>query len=64
MAVLGYSPKLKMSLGLAFGAHFKHDFSTQIFLNTLFNTLSISIHTFFPSPDIKQKVLLSSYLDS
>ena len=26
MAVLVYLPKLKMSLGLAFGAHFLHDF--------------------------------------
>ena len=37
MAVLGYLPKLKGDLGLAFGAHFLHDFSIKIFL---FNTLS------------------------
>ena len=31
MAVLGYFTKLKRGLGLAFGAHFLHDFS----INTL-----------------------------
>ena len=36
MAVLGCLPKLKRGLGLAFGAHFLHDFSLQMFL---FNTL-------------------------
>ena len=38
MAVLGYLPKLKRGLGLAFGAHFLHDFSKKCFL---FNTLSM-----------------------
>ena len=37
MAVLGYLLKLKGGLGLAFGAQFLHDFSTN---NFLFNTLS------------------------
>ena len=32
MAVLGYLPKLKRGLGLAFGAHFLHDFSIKMFL--------------------------------
>ena len=32
MAVLGYLAKLKRDLGLAFGAHFQHDFSIKIFL--------------------------------
>ena len=31
MAVLGYLAKLKRGLGLAFGAHFLHDFSIKIF---------------------------------
>ena len=31
MAVLGYLAKLKESLGLAFGAHFVHDFSMKVF---------------------------------
>ena len=31
MAVLGYLPKLKGGLGLAFGAHFLHDFSIKMF---------------------------------
>ena len=32
MAVLGYLTKLKRDLGLAFGAHFRHDFSIKMFL--------------------------------
>ena len=32
MAVLGYLPKLKRDLGVAFGAHFRHDFSLEMFL--------------------------------
>ena len=31
MAVLGYLPKLKGGLGLAFDAHFMHDFSIKMF---------------------------------
>ena len=54
MAVLGYLPKLKRGLRLAFDAYFLHDFS-------LLNTLSIdsfnAIHIFFHSRDIKQNVL-------
>ena len=63
MAVLGYLPKLKRGLRLAFGAHFLHDFSLQMFL---FNTLwkKFQCRTFFPSQDIKQNVLLSSYSDN
>ena len=32
MAVLGYLPKLKRSLGIAFGADFLHDVSIKVFL--------------------------------
>ena len=32
MAVLAYIAKLKRGLGLAFGAHFLHDFSIKMFL--------------------------------
>ena len=32
MTVLGYLPKLKRDLGLAFGAHFWHDLSIKMFL--------------------------------
>ena len=32
MAVLDYLAKLKRDLGLAFGAHFQHDFSIKMFL--------------------------------
>ena len=32
MAVLAYIAELKRDLGLAFGAHFLHDFSIKMFL--------------------------------
>ena len=32
MAVLGYLPKLKRGLGLAFGAYCLHDLSIKMFL--------------------------------
>ena len=32
MAALAYIAKLKRGLGLAFGAHFLHDFSIKMFL--------------------------------
>ena len=31
MAVLGYLEKLKRGVGLAFGAHFQHDFYIKMF---------------------------------
>ena len=31
MDVMGYLPKLKKGLGLAFGLHFLHDFSINMF---------------------------------
>ena len=59
MAVLFYLPKLKRSLGLACGANVLHDFSIKMFL-----IYSIQWHNFFPSQNIKQNELLSSYLGS
>ena len=38
MAVSNYLAKLKRGLGLAFGAHFMHDFSLKM---SLFNSLSM-----------------------
>ena len=35
MTNLGYLPKLKGVLGLAFDANFLHDFSRKVFHNTL-----------------------------
>ena len=64
MTVLGYSPKLKRGMGLAFGAHFLHDFSIK--KHSLFNALSmgkVSMSHLFSSQDI-ENMLLSSYLDS
>ena len=64
MAVVGYLQKLKRGLGLASGAHFLHDFSIELFLiNTLYMD-KVSMSYLFPSQDIKQNMLLSSYLDS
>ena len=60
MVVLDYIANLKRGLGLPFAAHFLHDFS-------LFNAISmdkVSMPQLFSSQDIKQNVLLSSYLDS
>ena len=63
MAVSGYLPKLKRDLGLAFSAHFLHDFSIKMFLIYYsINGQSFNVIPFFPSQDIKQNVLLSSYL--
>ena len=65
MAVSGHLPKLKRGLGLAFGAHFLHDFSIKnVPYLILYQWTKFQCHIFFPSPDIKQNVLLSSYLDS
>ena len=64
MAVLGYLPKLKGGLGLAFGAHFLHDFHKNVFCLILYQQTKFHCHTSFPSQGIKQNVLLSSYLDS
>ena len=48
MAVLDYLPKLKSSLGLAFGAHFLHDFSIKMFLIWYpINGKSLSVIPFF-----------------
>ena len=63
MAVLGYLPKLKRGLRLAFGAHFLHDFSIKMFL-MFYQLTKFQYHNFFPSQDIKQNLLLCSYLDT
>ena len=65
MAVLFYLPRLKRSLGLAFGANFLHDFfHKNVPYLILYQWTKFQCHTFFPSQDIKQNVLLSSYLGS
>ena len=63
MTVLGYLPNLKRGLGLAFGAHFQYYFSIKMFLNTL-SIDKVQCYIFFLFQDIKQNVLLSSYLDN
>ena len=65
MAVLGYLAKLKRGLGLPFGAHFLHDFSIKkVPYLILYQWTKFQCHTLFLSQDIKQNVLLSSYLDN
>ena len=61
MAVLGYLAKLKKGLRIAFGPYFLHDFSIKLIL---YQWTKFQYHTFFLSQDIKQNVLLSSYLDN
>ena len=65
MAVLGYLAKLKRDLGLAFGAHFQHDFSIKMLLiEYSVNGQSFNVTpSLFLSQDIKQNVLLYFYLD-
>ena len=63
MAVLRYLPKLKRSLGLAFDAHFLHDFSTQkIPYLKLYLWTKFECQIIFPSQDIKQNMLSVSLL--
>ena len=65
MAVLFYLPRSKRSLGLAFGAHFLHDvFHKNVPYLVLYQWTKFPWHSFFPSQNIKQNVLLSSYLGS
>ena len=61
IAVLGYIAKLKMGMGLALGAHFLHKNVPYLIL---YQWTKFQCHTLFLSQDIKQNVLLSSYLDS
>ena len=65
MAVLGYLPKLKRGLELVFRSHFPHVFfhSNAPYL-TLYQLTKFQRHIFFTSQDIKQNLLLSSYLDN
>ena len=59
MAVLGYLPKLKTDLGLAFGAHFLHEFCHKnVFYLILYQWTNFQYYSFFRSQDIKRNVLL------
>ena len=65
MAVLGCLPKLKQGLGLAFAAHFLYDFSIKnVPYLILYQLTEFRCRSFFASQNIKQNVLLSSYLDN
>ena len=65
MAVLGYLPKFKRDLGLALCANFLHDFFHKYVSYLILNLWTKSqCHIFFPSQDIKQNMLLCSYLDN
>ena len=48
MTVLGYLAKLKRDLGLAFGAHFQHDFSREMFfIEYSINGQSLNVTPYF-----------------
>ena len=47
MAVLGYLPKLKWGLGLAYGANFQHDFCEKCFLFHTVSTDKVSMSYLF-----------------
>ena len=48
MAVFGYLAKLKRDLGLAFGAHFQHDFSREMFfIEYSINGQSLNVTPYF-----------------
>ena len=65
MADLGYLPKLKRGLGLAFGGYFLHGFFIQMLLILYYiSWQSFNVISFFPFRDIKSNELLSSYLDN
>ena len=53
MAVLGYLPKLKRCLGLAFGAHFLQDFSIKIL-----STDKVSLSYLFSLPRYQTKCVI------
>ena len=65
MAVLGYLPKSKGDLGLIFGVQFLYVFfHKNVLCLILYQWTKIQCHISFSSQDIKENVLLSSYLDS
>ena len=69
MVVLDFLRKLKWDLGVAFATHFLHDFDVKnenknISFFELYQLTKFQYHTFFPFENIKQNVLLSSYLDN
>ena len=57
----GYLAKLKRGLGLAFAAHFLHDFSMKMFLSINRQSFNVTPYFFLK---ISNEMLLSSYLDS
>ena len=60
----GLLTKIKEGLGPAFGAFSSWLFHENVPYLILYQWTKFQCHTFFPSQDIKQNVLLSSYLDS
>ena len=49
---------------IAFGTHFLHDFFMKMVYLILYLWVTFQYYTFFASQDVKQNVLLSSYLDN
>ena len=64
-AVSAYNAKLQRGLGLAFSAHFLHDFSTNMFLTWYsYNGENFNVTTYFFLKTSNKCVILSSYLYS
>ena len=65
MSNLGYVPKLERGLGLAFEAHFLHDFfHKNVSYLIIYLWAKFQCHTVFPSQDIKQNVLFRQLMMS
>ena len=54
MTVLGFLPKLKVRLRLAFGADFLHDFYKNVIFLILYQHAKFQFHIPFPSQHIKK----------
>ena len=60
----GLLTKIKKRLGLAFRAHYLHDFFYRNVYLILYQWTKVQCHTFFLSQNIKQNAFLSFHLDS
>ena len=60
----GLFTKIKKGFGASFWSTFSVWFLHKIFYVILYQLTKFQCHTFFPSQNIKQNMLLSSYLDN
>ena len=64
MALLGYLPKLKRDLDKILVKIFSMIFGKNVSYSIIYHLTKFQCHTFFPSQDIKQNMLLSSFSDN